>query len=99
MRNDHRLRVATVGLEAGGPCAGAALLGTGEALPAGAAAPPTEDEDRVADGEPRSAQVRQGIRAGGVDVARYLVAQGERQLDARLRAVDDVEVRVAHPAR
>ena len=48
--------------------------------------------------EPHPAQRPLRVRTDGVDPAGDLVAEGDRQLDARLRAVDDVEVGVAHPA-
>jgi hypothetical protein len=48
--------------------------------------------------EPHPAELPIRLWTDGVDPAGDLVAERDRQLDARLRAIDDVEVGVAHPA-
>ena len=93
MRHEHAVRVASIGLEAWGDRTNAALLGARPTISAVAASPSAMDEDRAVD---RVSPV--GIRADRIHPACDLVAERDRERDACLRAIDDVQVRVADPA-
>ena len=93
MRHEHAVRVASIGLEAWGDRTNAALLGARPTISAVAASPSAMDEDRAVD---RVSPV--GIRADRIHPACDLVAERDRERDACLRAINDVQVRVANPA-
>ena len=98
MGDEQGLGVPAVRLEARRARALAPLLVAGEAVAALPASPAAMDHHGIASPEPHPAERPIRVRTDGVDPAGDLVAEGDRQLDARLRAVGDVEVGVAHPA-
>ena len=93
MRDEHRVRVTAIRLEAGRHRALAALLGAGEALAAFAASPGAVDDHRLADH-----QSAIDGRTQRIDPTRDLVSERDRQLHTSLRAVNDVQVGMAYAA-
>ena len=56
------------------------------------------NHDGIADRETGRRQPGVGVRADGIDPAGDLVSEGQRELDPRLRSVDDMQVGVADAA-
>ena len=96
MGDEHDLGVAAVRLEAGGHRVRAPLLVAVAALETLTAAPAAVHDDRIAGLQPSAPEGRARVGTHVVDPTRDLVAQRARQIDPRLHAVDDVQVRVAH---